>query len=313
MKFIRYLLLSIAVVLSVVSCSSSFDSFFNLYPQDITLPAPTNLRQDLWWGFYCSDGDQVAATKGHVNFYMACFYQGYQQTFDDINTMKLPTVLATSYFTLGGNGYQTLLPDARTNLIGMLNDLESSGASQYVKYLFLCDECNTNIGYDPENGVDNSQVMSDLLDLVDSVVKGYPDLANVKYLITYSMSYPMFPAPIDSRIAVKGSDDYGTKSQFLVNGEYAGLKASLTSGQQTLLIPGCGGFQPYNVNEITSPVPWARFAEENSEVKMVMAFIEFDMTDSNGHIISPGCETNGSLAAYNAEGDSILGLTSNMP
>ena len=133
----------------------------------------------------------------------------------------------------------------------------------------------------------------------------FPELNGVKYVTIYSADKPFVGVDLFDLVGV---DDYRSKSAIFSEngGAYTMLRNQIEPWQKTVIVPGCGGFDPYKTELVQDPIPFVYYAETHPEISMIIAFTWFDTSH-------PGCGSNGWANAYLNAGDYVLGTRSTLP
>ena len=197
--FLIVLLLAAAAIL--VACGGSV-----FHPKDINVPKPTVWRTDLLYGYFNSKDNQVAQTKDHINLYMEGWYDGYDQSIQNILNADKITMLDVSWFTFvdtGGTFPRTVRPDAEAALRNMFTDLRNRGAINKIKYIYPLDEPNNVVTLD---------ILKQGFAVIKKVVAEFPELNGVKYVVIYAADKPYIGIDMYD---IAGFDDYYKKSQVL--------------------------------------------------------------------------------------------------
>lgn len=244
-------LLALLLTSLLVACGSSISP-------DIDIPATTDLRSDLLYGYYGSDCAQVAEVVGHTNLYWDSGWFGGSCTISNILAAKQTTVLDVSqqvYQDVGDNKF-VAHPNGENLLRDYFIVLRDAGALKYVSVLYPRDEPNITV-------VDGS--IAKINAMVRNVASEFPDLRGVKLAVIYAGGHG-FDGLEDYDWV--GFDDYDARSSIFVSGEYQTLRALMKPWQKVILVPG-GAFG----QDIT---PFLNFAETHSEVAAIVPFIYFN-------------------------------------
>lgn len=276
----------IALVAIAIICVVAYSRKNRTY-RDITVGAPAQKRKDLYYGYYSCNGNQVAETKGHVNLFHTCQFEGQEKTIQNILDAAVATILDVSVqlFERESPKHKYLLrSDAAQRLRDFFTLLENRGALQYVKYLSPVDE--------PNNTVVSDQHLNDAVTVMREVARGFSSLQGVRYFCIYAADKPFM---CQDRFNVVGFDDYDKKSSVLT-GQYAKFRQTLAPHQRTVIIPGgCFG---------QDPTPFVNFAQTHPEVEIVMPFLWWDANrDSVGNGIR---SMDGIREAYIAAGKGVV-------
>lgn len=254
------------------------------YRKDITFPAPTTKRTDLYWGYYGCLDEQVDEVKGTVNLHMESQFNGVDKAIQNILDAGVDTMLDVSIqvFTDYVKGqYKTVRPDAESRLREFFKLLQERGALKYVKVIYPIDEPNNTVGSLPE--------LQKAVAIIRRVADLYLGPDGYKLAVIYAADKPFIGQSMYDWI---GFDDYDMKSHVLVGKMYRALKDSLQPHQRTIIVPGAAYGQ--------DPTPFVNFAQANQEVAVVMPFLWLDNT--NGDVGAPGARSNGMAAQYLAAG-----------
>lgn len=212
----------------------------------------------LFW-YYGSFQNQLEETKGHVDIYHVCPWEG-----DVCGKVK----------AAGEAGLQVMLtgPDAGHELIITLEKLSKLDLLKYVKYLYVQDE--PNLGNAPN------------IRAVKSLVKQFE--FDPKYVVIYSGQNSNY---IDiEEYDFVGVDDYYAKEGVL-NTKVLDLRKRLNDRQKLVLVPG--GCSPYRQD----PTPFYKRAMEDDKIGMVCAFTWFDPQVPDRDF-SAGIRSNGMADFY---------------
>lgn len=271
---------------------------------DITVPEPTQLRTDLWYGYYaCEVGpdidgraqNQPLETRDHVNLFWESQFNARVDTINNIRFMAKPTVLdvmsqvMTRTATSGRNFHYR--EDAPELLKELFDELKNADVLRFVKVIYPVDEPNTNT-----TEVD----LQKAIDAIKEVAADYPELCDVKLACIYAAApetYECF-----DQFTYVGVDDYDEKSEILASGGcYQKLKSRLLPGQRTILMPG-GAFG----QDIT---PFVNFAHSNPEVAAIVPFCWLGRREAADRWVGIGDPANPVRTQYITAGLKLCGKT----
>ena len=156
---------------------------------------------------------------------------------------------------------------------------------QHVKYLYLIDEPNATVG--------DLVALRDAADIAITAARQFRELDGVKLAVIYAATSEFIGQQMFDLV---GFDDYEMASHVLTSDRYLQLKASLRSGQKTIIVPG-GAYGQH-------PKPFLDFANGSEEVAVIMPFIWFD--DTTGTARVPGIRSGALKDAYIAAGKSVI-------
>ena len=256
------------------------------YRTDLNFPdAPR--RTDLLYGYYACNNGQADEVADHVNLHFESQFEGQDKAIENIVKMARTTILDVSaqlFEKVGDAKVFTLRASALRDVTVFLRRLAEAGALQYVKYIYPIDEPNATVG--------DFAVLDAAVELVILAAQQFPALDGVKLAVIYAANSEFIGQELFTLV---GFDDYDMASHVLTSDKYLKLKASLQSGQKTIIVPG-GAYGQH-------PKPFMDFANGNEEVAVVMPFIWFD--DTTGTAQVRGIRSGPLKDAYIAAGKSV--------
>ena len=244
----KALLLSSAACLSplLVSCGGS--SY-----EDITIPLPAVLRNDLHYVYYLSVPGQTKAVQDHTSLiWHAQFYNNDMlelETKD--NTFGIILDCALQLFDKNAAVSST----AQLDLHNYFSDLEQRGLLSRVQYLIPMDE--------PNLFARSEQDLRDAVTILKAEAKLWTSLNNVKYMCVYGGKGGNLTAIEEFDIV--GIDNYEQKSEILTKGAHAALMRAITPNQQVLILPGAAFGQ--------DPAAFIAYAHSTPQAWGVVPFI----------------------------------------
>lgn len=226
-------------------------------PKDIDFPVVPP-RKGLFVGYYGGMNDQAEKTKGCINVWWECQFQGPVKSADNILMAGVASVISLGNqmfekFQDGGRNHK-LRADAAQQLEEYFNYLKERGALSFVKAVTPFDEPNTNV----RSADDLRQAVA----IIRLVAAKFPELDGLKLAIIYAAK-PMLWDCIELFDFV-GADDYDELSGFLESAAYKDIKGRLRPDQKMIILPG-GAFGQ-------DLIPFIRFAHANLEVGCILAF-----------------------------------------
>ena len=230
-------------------------------PKDIDFPVVPP-RKGLFVGYYGGMHDQAEKTKGYINVWWECQFQGHVKSADNIVMAGVATVISLGpqlfeRFQQGGRNHR-LHPNAEQQLTEYFEYLRSRDALQFVKAVTPFDEPNTNV-------IDADSLRESVM-IIHRVAAKFSELNGLKLAIIYAAK-PKYWDCIELFDFV-GVDDYEELSGFLVSDVYKEIKALLRPDQKMIILPG-GAFGQ-------DLIPFIRFAHGNEEVGAILAFTWLD-------------------------------------
>ena len=226
----RYHLCVIHLLLSLSACGggSSAD------PAPIVSPQ----RHDLLFGYYLSDGPQIAETADHTNLYWSDGDSSH------ILLARKPTVLMLDWLMFH--------PDAENNLRSHFGYLRAIGALQYVAWIYPMDEPDVN-------GISDDD-MTRANETLRRVAAEFPELFGVKLAVIYGQTGRR---PGLASFDLVGVDRYGSSARERLADALNGLRID----QRVILIPG--GSDPWK----DAPEPFLEVANSDPRVAAIIPFL----------------------------------------
>lgn len=277
----------VAIVVIVVA-ASRFNWKKWWHRKDITVPAPTTKRGDLYFGFYGSGLGQIAETRGSVNLYMESQWHGLEVAVENIRSAGVAVMLDVSqqvFYREQANNKFRVRTDATEQLSKLFDRLRDEGLLHTIKVVYPVDEPNNTVGDEAE--------LRAAVRIIRLVCDQYAELRGYKLATTYAADKKFIAMELFDWV---GFDDYDMKSSVLTCKQYKDLVADLMPDQRTMLIPGAAYGQ--------DPTPFVNYAQTNAEVAAVLSFLWCD--ERQFDVGAPGARSNGLAQAYLSAGKSVV-------
>ena len=252
-------------------------------PKDIDFPVVPP-RKGVYVGFYGGMKDQAEKTKGHINVWWECQFEGHVKSADNILMAGVASVVSLGNqmfekFQPGGRNHR-LHPNAEQQLTEYFEYLQSRGALSFVKVVTPFDEPNTNVV--------NADDLRTSVSIIKTVAAKFPELDGLKLAIIYAAK----PREWDciELFDFVGADDYDELSGFLESETYKDIKSRLRPDQKMIILPG-GAFGQ-------DLIPFIRFTHLSPEVGCILAFTWLDPMVAADQWIGLGNDANPKKQQY---------------
>lgn len=274
----------LAVCLSIGSITSCGGSGY--------MPEPASVqRNDLFFGYYLTFGNQVQETKDHVNLIHESGWFGADQTIASMRSHGKATMLSLSSECYASPTQPQ--PNVEERVTGTLLRLQQAGVLSQVVALYPIDEPDLH-------GLNDAQV-TEVNAAVRKAAAKFPELANVKLAVIYTNKNLL---PGFASYDWIGMDAYEMGADVLVSAQWKATLARLQPEQRLILVPGGG--DPWRQN----PEAFRRYAHRTPQVVLLMPFMWATRHDDPNVPDMPGIGTNGMAPTYRAVG---LEITSPQP